>query len=264
MATRYGLKVRRLEVYTLAAGILVSLTVFIVFYHLATSLPRPVLALPGITQPSAYWIAFYTNWYDTHVFYSLAYGLGIVAAIELTVILGVLLAPRLALLASVSLINIYFAWTAHVISSVSQHVSLAIGNLIVMQDNFFWANAGLGFFTASSIVVTDLEALILLGGIFALAITLNRGKGARKAVLLGLQITALSLSVYGLEIALFDHNELALHVTQSQILFKLAPSFSNADLLYSALAVLAASSCLLHSGGLRALRYRSRTRLANT
>ena len=88
-------------------------------------------------------------------------------------------------------------------------------------------------------VVADLEGIAALLLMTALIASLNRHKGTGKALLLALQAAAGCMVILGIEIAAFDYSEFYLHVTGLQLTLNLAPWFTNADLLLSAVAVLA-------------------------
>jgi hypothetical protein len=146
---------------------------------------------------------------------------------------------------SLYLLKLYIAWTSHLLADVSRPLATEVTRLLVSQVNYYpWAN--LGYLAGKPLVLTDLEALAVLGVFMASAFQLSLGQGKNRALLLSVQAAALTLMALGAEIAIFDYNEFYLHVTQAQTLLDFAPWFSNADLLLCAVAIFATSSCLLH------------------
>lgn len=230
----------------LSGGLVVSGFVSLVFYLLLADLGPPApLQKSASGVAIQQWLVAYAKWQGVHATYSTAMGLGLVASVELAVALAVLLAPRVALAASYLFLNVYFFWTSHLLSDISPHLSALLTQLITAQDDFFWKDGGLGYWVGSSIMVLDLEALVLLSAVMSLTFLLNLGKGAGRALLYSLQAAALSLTILGAEIAWFDYPQFYMHVTQAQSLVNFLPSFNNADLLLSAVALLAASTFLL-------------------
>jgi len=239
-------RLRTIALRLLIGGVLVSGATSLALYLLLANLKAPVplqQTTSGLTIQQ--WLASYAAWSSLHSTYSAAMGYTMVATVELAVALAVLLAPRAALIASYLFLNVYFMWTSHLLSDISPQLSAGLTQLFTVQDNFFWADGGLGYFVGSSIFVLDLEALVLLGGVMGLTFLLNLGKGAKRAVLHALQAAALSLTILGAEIAYFDYPQFYMHVTQAQSLVDFLPSFNNADLLLSSVALLAASTLLL-------------------
>ena len=241
-------KVKRAARLVLIGGLVVSAAVSLTFYLLIQSHQQPAPIQAGATSTQIQsWLTDYANWTSTNATYSRCLGFGLVAAVEFGVVLLVLRSPRLALVASFILLNLYFTWTSHLLSDISPQLSDGLTQLITVQDDFFWANGGLGYFVGSSIFVLDLEALILLGGVMGLTFVLNLSKGSRRAVLLATQMAALSMVILGGEIAWFDYPQFYMHVTQAQSLVHFLPEFNNADLLLSAVALFAATTFLLRN-----------------
>ncbi len=249
-------RIRRLATYFLAGGLLVSIGLYAAFNLLLMTSHPPAPLQPGIGVSVSEWISAYAKWQNTNLAYSEASGLSFVAALAFVVALAVFLAPkRLAFYAAFVLLNVYFAWTSHLLYDISAPLDIWVGQAIGAQANFIWTTGSLGFFFPSFVVVTDLEPLILVGLLAVLAFLLNREVGAKRAVLLALQVAALSLVILGVEIGVFDQREFNLHVTQAQALLSFEPSFTNADLLYSAIALFAVSTFLLNLRRLRTRRY---------
>lgn len=248
-------RIRRLTAFILAGGLIVSIGLCAVFYLLFVTTHPPAALQPGSTLSVKDWIDAYTNWQNTHLSYAEAYGLSLVAALGFVVAFGVFIAPRLAFLASFSLLNVYFAWTAHLLADISASLAAGVTQALISQANFLWITGSLSYFVPSFIVIVDAEVLVLLGILTASTLLSNRGEGAKRSVFLSLQVAALSLTILGTEIAIFDHNEFFLHVSQAQALLSLEPSFTNADLLLSALAIFAVSTCLLNFRRLRPQKY---------
>jgi len=200
--------------YSLLGGLAVSAGASLVFYVILAVNPRPPPVPYGAPSASIQtWIAAYAHWSNLNATYSRALGFGLVAAVEFAVLLAVLIAPRLALVVSFVLLNVYFSWTSHLLSDISPLLSDGLTQVITWQDNFFWADGGLGYLVGSSIIVLDLEALVLLGAVMGLTFLLSLSKGARRALLLSLQMAALSMVILGAEIAWFDYPQFYMHVT---------------------------------------------------
>jgi len=168
-----------------------------------------------------------------------------VGAILFATALVVVIAPRLALVLSFLSLNVFFAWTSHLLSAVSQPLASEVSHIIGLQDGLIWRAFDLGIFTMYTQIVADFEGLALLALVTALIALLNRDKGRGKAMLLSLQVAAACVVILGFEIAAFDYGEFYLHVTDVQVMLHFAPWFNNADLLLSAVGLLAASSALL-------------------
>jgi hypothetical protein len=196
------------------------------------------------------------------VLYSELYGLSLLGALGFIVALGVYVAPRSALLASFALLNVYFAWTSHLLSDASHPFDAWLGKVIASQCQFLWVNGGLVdlfpsyfFYFPSYYVVFDLESLALFGVLVASILLLNRDMGAKRAALLSLQVAALCFAILETEIAVFDRRELFFHVTSTQQMLRFESWFTNADLLVCALAVFAVTTFLLNFGRLWHQRY---------
>jgi len=200
-------------------------------------------------------MAAYANWHQTNLSYGLDYRLSLVAALGFVAALGIFKYPRLALGVSFSLLNVYFAWSSSLLADISQVVGSEVTRAIYSQDGFVSASLNLRVFTGDTYVVADLEALALLAAVTASVLLLNLDKGTRGALLHSVRAAALSLTILGAEVAMFDYREFYLHVTQVQVVLGLTPWFSNADMLFFALATFAVSSCLLRLGWLGAQNY---------
>ena len=248
-------RIRRLTTRLLTGGLLASLGLCAVFYLLTLTIHPPAPLQPGSTLSIKDWIDAYANWHNAYLSYTEAMGLSLVAALAFVVAFGIFIAPRMAFAVSFSLLNVFFLWTSHLLYDISAPLDIALGQAIASQAKFLWITGSLGYFFPSFIVIADLEPLALLGILTLLTLLLSRGKGAKRAVLLSLQVAALCLIILGTQIAIFDHNEFYLHVTQAQSMLSFVPSFTNADLLFSALAIFAVSTCLLNFRRLRPQRY---------
>jgi hypothetical protein len=180
--------------------------------------------------------------------------LSALAAIVLAGALLVSISRRLAIVMSFSLLNVLFAWTSHLLKALSRPLYSEISAIIVYQDVLFWKALDLSHLVRYTQVVADLEGFVLIGVLTSLVALSNRGKGTGKVFLLSLQFAALCLVILGVEIAVFEPGVLYLHVTDAQVALKLAPWFNNADLLFSAVAVLAVSSALPRFRWLRVAR----------
>jgi hypothetical protein len=249
-------RIRRLTASLLVGGLLASILVRATFYVLLMITHPPAPLHPGSTAPTIEaWIQSYAIWRKTTVFYSKIYGWSIIAGLGFLVALGVFIAPRWALLASFSLLNVYFAYTSGVLRYVSPSLGSAVGRALLSECNFLWIAGSLAYFLPSYYVVLDLESLALLGTQVVSAFMLTRVLGVKRAALLSSQVASLSLAILGTEIAIFDNVQLSYHVTTTQALLSFFPWFSNADLLFSGLTILALSSCLLNFGRLWHQRY---------
>jgi len=232
--------------HILAGGLLLSVTLSALFYFLLMTIhPPAAFGQPGAPFSVKGWVDAYANWYQSSLTYTLDYRLSLLAALGFAASIGILSHPRLALVASFSLINVYFAWTSSLAAYLSRTLGSGLTEAIFSQDNFLSAYLNLRRFTGDTYDVADLEALALLAAVVASMFLLNSKKGTKKALLRSVQVAALSLIILSTEIAIFDYHEFFLQVTQLQASFGIAPWFSNADLLLLASAIFAASTCLL-------------------
>ncbi len=240
-----GIKRRRVA-YLFAAGLLLSIAAYIAFYLLSMIPSPPVpasIATPGYSRMmAAYW-----SWY--HDYWAFVEACGFCFAAALLLALGVVasLAPRKVQVASFLMLNFFFAWTSHVFSDISGPVAKALTTMITIQDRFIWSNLNLNWVTGYTQVVADMEAFVFFVLLLSLTFALNLKDGRRKALLLAAQIGALSLVILGAEIAVLDYQEFYLHATDIQLQFHIAPWFSNADLFFSGLVALVASTAMLRS-----------------
>ncbi len=246
-----GTGMRRPLAYLLAGGLLASLCVRGIFYLLLMTIHPPAALQPGSSLSIKAWIEEYSNWSNAHLSYEEAYDLSLAAALAFVLAFGVFLAPRLAFAASFSLLNVFFAWTSHVIGDISISADAALRQVIFAQADFLWTTGGFAFFIPNVIIIADLDVLVMLAVLIASTLLLTGSRGVRKAVLTALQVAALSLVILGVEIAVFDNAEFNLHVTQTQTMLNFAPTFTNGDLLYSALALFAVCTFLLNFRKLR-------------
>jgi hypothetical protein len=153
-------------------------------------------------------------------------------------------AAKLAFAVSLAMLNIYFAWSSHLLRAISPSLYEFVSRPIRVQDFDVWRYYGLARFTTYTLVVSDFEALVLLVVVMIGAAWLSRDGGRWFALLRSVQVAALCLVVFGVELALFDYHEFYLHVTDAQLTFHFVPWFTNADMLVSALLVLVMSTLL--------------------
>ena len=242
---------RRRVAYLLTFGLLSSIGVCVLFHLLSTIGPPPAFGKPGAPTSAEGWINAYATWSQDKSEYSELSASTLLSALGFALAFGIFLAPRLALRASLVLLNLCFAWTSHLLDHVSKPLGAEVTLLMNSQDRYFWSIIGLNRITASNLAIADLEALGLLAVVATLTLLLNLGKGGKKALLLSLQVVSLCVVVLGSEIAIFDYGEFYLHVTEVQVLVNVVPWFSNADLLLSGLAIFVACTGVLHSRLLR-------------
>lgn len=183
----------------------------------------------------------YASWYATRAAYAQVFQASGIAAGLFTLALFVLIAPRVAVVISFVSLNVFFAWTSHLFDAAYQPLGTELTNVITMGDVLVWRVLGLASLSLDTQVVADLEGIAALVLMTALIASLNRHEGTGKALLLALQVAAGCMVILGIEIAAFDYSEFYLHVTGLQLTLNLAPWFTNADLLFSSVAVLAAS-----------------------
>ena len=153
-------------------------------------------------------------------------------------------AAKLAFGACLALLNVYFAWSSHLLRAISPSLYEFVSRPIRVQDFDVWRYWGLARFTTYTLVVSDFEALVLLVVVMIGAAWLSRDSGRWFALLRSVQVAALCLVVFGVELALFDYHEFYVHVTDAQLTFHFVPWFTNADMLVSALVLLVMSTLL--------------------
>jgi len=233
-----GSPIRRRVAYVFASGLTLSVALYAVFRYLT-------FVLPGVGDLGAYpggpakFASAYTSWFATRAEYAQVFQTSGVAAGLFTLALFVLIAPRVAVVISALSLNLFFAWTSHLFDAISQPLGNSLANIITVEDVLVWRVLGLASLSLDTQVVADLEGIAALLLMTALIASLNRHKGTGKALLLALQAAAGCMVILGIEIAAFDYSEFYLHVTGLQLTLNLAPWFTNADLLLSAVAVLA-------------------------
>lgn len=248
-------RTRRLRAGVLVGGVSASLVVWAAFYVVLFVSHPPAPLKPGSTLSIGVWIESYDAWQKATISYSNICAWSLMAGLGFVVALGVFVAPRWALPTSFSWLNVNFAYTSGALRAVSFPLYNAVGQALLSESHYLWIAGRLAYFLPSYYVVFDLESLTLLGITAVSTFVLTRVLGAKRAVLLSFQVASLSLAILGTEIAIFDSVQLSYHVTTSQALLSFFPWFSNADLLISAVAILAASSCLLSFGRLWHQRY---------
>jgi hypothetical protein len=242
--------------YLLAGGLLVSIVLCVVFYLLLVLIHPPAALRSGSAGLTIKdWLAAYANWSNNRVFYTKAYGLCLFASMGFAIAFGTFIAPRLAFFASLFSLNVYFAWTSHLLGDISGPIDHQLTLFIFGQAKFLWVTGSLAYFVPNYIVVADSEVLGLLMMVIVTTFVLNRGKGVKMAVLRSFQVGAISVAVLGAEIMLLDYNEFYLHVTQTQVVLDFMPWFTNADLLFCGLAIFAVTTCLLNFRSIWHQRY---------
>ncbi len=207
--------------------------------------PPPPYGHPGAPTSIRVWTESYASWSQASQSYGLDFALSLLAPFSFLAALGVMRFPRAAFVTSFSLLNLFFAWSSHVIASISFWLQSGLTQAVSSQDFFLLTSLRLFLFTGNAYVVADAESLALLAGVVASAFLLGRDRGRRRALVLSTWAASLCLVILGIEIAVFDYRELFLHVTQAQVVLDLAPWFSNADLLFSALLVFSLASLSL-------------------
>lgn len=257
MAYYWAAKRKIVTIRIAVLGVAVSAALCLGFYlatlfsspPTATVHPSDVSSLQALVASYSSYSSSYASWQATQATYMEMSGLSLVAALAFALTFGILVAPKLAFLASLSFLHLHFAWTSHLFSDISASFDKWLGGLIGAQATFFWNATDLGHFihkvAVSPVnVVVDFEALAMLTVLFVSTVLISLREGYRRAVLRGLQIAGLSLFILGAEIALFDPKQLGVHVTQTQVFVEFAPWFNNADLLLVAATILAASTLL--------------------
>jgi hypothetical protein len=224
---------RRVLTYGLAAGLFLCIAVSLAFYGLYSAL--------GSYQSGS----DYPAWYAVHSYYSLGYDIGLLGGSIFAIALIAVISLRLALAFSFAALNLLFAWSSRVLATISQSLDSQLNWLSSPQNGLMWDGPYYFRLTTYLRMVAGIEGLSLIGLLVASVVLLNRYKGAWRALLSSMQVSALCLVILGGEIAVFDSRELYLHVSNFQASVNFIPWFSNADLLITGLAMLAGSSLLL-------------------
>lgn len=254
-------RVKRTLQWTLLMGVIASGLSSVVFYYLMTHVPNPAIFTEYWKDvTTAQWVAAYTKWQDTMSLYTDSYGASTLATLGFAVAIGIYYFPKAALVASFSLLNLFFAWTSHVFWFVSMPFANALINWMTIQDTFIWNLIDLRFGGGSTLVVADGEALAMLTIFAGLVLLFALQKGLWRALLRSLQAVAVSCMILGAEILVFDNSEFDLHVTQIQASFGISVWFTNADLLYSGTAIFLASTVLFYLPRLQQLLRRASPR----
>lgn len=144
------------------------------------------------------------------------------------------------------LLNLYFAWDSRLLLAISPSVFSTVFASMKWEDIMLWNYFDLVRFTDYAYIVTDLEAFALLIVLIGSSAWLSRSRGLGAALLRSAQVAAFCLVIFEVELALFDCSEFFIHVTDFQVSFNLIPWFSNADMLFSAVVLLATSTFLLN------------------
>jgi hypothetical protein len=144
------------------------------------------------------------------------------------------------------LLNVYFAWDSRLLTAISPDLFSIVNAPIHWQIMALWKYFDLARFSPYAYIVADIENLALLIILVTSVAWLSRGRGFGAAVLRSMQVAALCLAIFGVELALLDCPEFSMHVTDFQESFNFLSWFSNADMLVASLAVLMASTLLLN------------------
>jgi len=154
----------------------------------------------------------------------------------------ILLGPMIA---SLVLLNAYFAWTSHALDGLPT-LKNAIGVFAAIQVDLSgtssWFSQSAASFCSSvqqSCSVPDValrefidsETLTLVGMVGVSAYLYFNGEGRVRALARALQMVSLALVPLGLEILIFDFREFGIHVSVAQQSLGILPWFSNEDLL---------------------------------
>lgn len=147
-------------------------------------------------------------------------------------------------LVSIFLLNVLFLGTSHVLSYPPFPFYQTFNAAIAGLYTFF----GMGlqeFYDFSSLLLVVLLAVSVLARF--------RHAGAKAGALAVSQVLSLAILPLGLEIYAFDPSEWNLHVAQVQTTYNLLPWLTNADLFYSVVALLVASTLIRSLGLCRGL-----------
>jgi hypothetical protein len=142
-----------------------------------------------------------------------------------------------ALVFSAALMNVYFAWTSHVLWD-DQALRATIANMA--RDQMRFIGLGSWYIGSKSFGVRefiDLEVVLLALATALFSFLVFRHRGRLKATLRMLEIGALSVMPLGIEIYLLDTREFYIHASIAQVETGFMPWFTNEDLLFLALAV---------------------------
>jgi len=146
----------------------------------------------------------------------------------------------LLLTLSVVIINLYFAWTSHVLSGY-QYVRTDISNFAAYQMNLIGAwswFAGVGTRGTMIREFIDYEVVGLTLVLAASSFLLFLHRGLRKAALRMLEIGSFSVLPLGVEIYIFDYGEFWIHASIAQAKSGFLAWFTNADLTFLAIGTL--------------------------
>ena len=148
--------------------------------------------------------------------------------------------------ASFLLLNVFFAWTSRLLRTISPALFSWVSGPIQWQQAQLWEYFDLVRYSPYTYIVTDVECLVLLVVLVTSSAWLNRARGAGAALLRSIQVAGVCLVIFEVELGLLDCSEFFIHVTDLQLVFKLVPGFTNADLLFASAAVLVATTLLLN------------------
>ena len=241
-----GLSFRKLLPYLLGSGVLVSIGTAVIFNLLLQTLHNPLNDVGYWEKlPNQEWVNAYSSWQGTHFDYTIGSGISILSAMAFAAAFAISFFPRAALVISFGLLNVIYAWTAHVFMAVSFGTGQTVIDAISVQNFFFWDLVNLRY-GSNTLIVADVESIAMLATVVVLTFLLSFRNGRKKAILRAFQILAVCCMILGLEILVFDGSEINLHVTQIQASFGVAAWFTNADLLYTGLGLFVASTFVLY------------------
>ena len=161
-----------------------------------------------------------------------------------------------ALIVSIFLLNLYFAWTSHTIDGYpgikTEVVKFARYQMQLFGVSSYFIAYGTSFClqqgTSCSLIVAthsfiDVECISLICVVFVSTFLLFYRKGfAKRSIIRALQIGSLSVTPLGIEIYIFDRSEFFIHasfITERDLSW-----FSNADLLLLSIFVFVAATVL--------------------
>lgn len=232
--------------FMLFGGFVISVFSSEVFYSLMRRVPVPkILAQYQGNTPSAEWLSAYARWQASASTYAHACGFSIIAAVAFVIATGVYYLPRLTLVASFSVLNLLFAWTAHVFWwSFSVPLAKSLFGWVTAQDDLLWQIADLH--RGNPLLVSDTEGIAMLAVFAALVFHYTIKRGAWLALLRVVQAVAGCCVILGGEVLLFDPGEFGLRVSEVQSALGFLVWFTNSDLLYAGTMVFAASTFLFY------------------
>jgi hypothetical protein len=169
------------------------------------------------------------------------------------------LALILLLTASVVIVNLYFAWTSHVLSGYPS-VRASISSFAVAQMNLIGAWSwfiGAGTKGTAIREFIDYEVVAFTLAIAASSFLLFLNHSLKKATLRMLEIGSLSVLPLGLEIYVFDYREFWIHASIAQVKAGFLPWFSNADLLFLTVGTLSIAAVIELRGRIPSFKMRS-------